>query len=271
MQPSLDPINHQSTAGKSAKPLASNIAARTVCVSFNQAEQYAKVSTEEKSVSKDVSTFLLPALDEIVRRTWTCERNGLTVTRYLDIKRAEIADHYVYSIYEGDDAKLVGRSSYAILPKVLEMLLQTEFLPSDASPPFIKKATNLPENAATAKSEPVKFLQISSIFPSIKPDIHQEIQGRVPEILTALGIDPAALRKHIHCPFKAHEDRHPSFRIDASKARFYCSCTHGSGSMIDLVMRLHGHSTARQQGCCTKGAGALTERKSNRSRGSTIA
>jgi phage/plasmid primase-like uncharacterized protein len=72
-----------------------------------------------------------------------------------------------------------------------------------------------------------------------KFDIHQEIRGRVPELVTALAIDPESLHKHIHCPFESHQDRHPSFRIDAAKARFFCSCTPRGGSMIDLVMRLH--------------------------------
>src|SRR4051812_203324 len=80
-------------------------------------------------------------------------------------------------------------------------------------------------------------------FP-IKLDIHQEIQGSVPELVAALGIDLKALQKHVHCPFENHEDRRPSFRVDARKARFYCSCTPRGGSMVDLVLRLLGHENA---------------------------
>lgn len=78
-----------------------------------------------------------------------------------------------------------------------------------------------------------------------KLDIHQEIAGRAPELVAALEIDAVALTKHIRCPFSEHEDRHPSFRIDATNGRFYCSCTHRGGSIVDLVMRLHRHNDAR--------------------------
>jgi phage/plasmid primase-like uncharacterized protein len=87
-------------------------------------------------------------------------------------------------------------------------------------------------------------LKLRAARSDTKLDIHQEIHGRVPELVTALAIDPESLHKHIHCPFDAHEDRHPSFRVDTTKARFYCSCTPRGGSMIDLVMRLHVHKNA---------------------------
>jgi putative DNA primase/helicase len=34
-----------------------------------------------------------------------------------------------------------------------------------------------------------------------------------------------------------HEDRNPSWRWDAGKARWFCSC--GSGSVVDAAMRLY--------------------------------
>jgi phage/plasmid primase-like uncharacterized protein len=90
-------------------------------------------------------------------------------------------------------------------------------------------------------------MTVSSLRPSgfrTMLNIHQEIHGRVPELVAALPIDPEALIKHVFCPFVNHRDRRPSFRIDASKARFYCSCTSRGGSLVDLVLRLHGHENA---------------------------
>lgn len=68
-------------------------------------------------------------------------------------------------------------------------------------------------------------------------DIHCEIAGRELEILQALGIHLQG-RGHQHCPFPDHEDRRPSWRWDAGKARWFCSC--GGGSIIDAVMRAEG-------------------------------
>jgi putative DNA primase/helicase len=68
-------------------------------------------------------------------------------------------------------------------------------------------------------------------------DIHREIAGRELEILQAVGIHPQG-RGHQHCSFPDHEDRNPSWRWDASKARWFCSC--GSGTVIDAVMRTEG-------------------------------
>src|SRR5258705_6068000 len=70
-------------------------------------------------------------------------------------------------------------------------------------------------------------------------DAHADVAGREHEILTALGIHwrPSA-RKHINCPFPDHEDKHPSWRWDDDKRRWFCTC--GDGSIFDAVIRKRG-------------------------------
>lgn len=72
-------------------------------------------------------------------------------------------------------------------------------------------------------------------------DIFRDIANRTDEVLEALGIDQRARFRHIHCPMPSHDDHRPSFRIDMTKDRYFCSCTPKGGSMIDLVIGM-GHA-----------------------------
>lgn len=69
-------------------------------------------------------------------------------------------------------------------------------------------------------------------------DIFKDIAGKTGEVLDALGIDQRARFRHIHCPIPGHDDHRPSFRVDMTKERFFCSCTPKGGSMIDLVIAM---------------------------------
>ena len=74
-------------------------------------------------------------------------------------------------------------------------------------------------------------------------DAHSEIAGRETEVLDALGI---AWRKactptgsvKMRCPFPDHEDKHPSWRWDAGKKKWHCTCGERSGSVFDAVVRM---------------------------------
>jgi Toprim domain len=70
------------------------------------------------------------------------------------------------------------------------------------------------------------------------PNIHTQIGGQAEHVLNVLGIDPVALRRHIHCPLPTHDDHRPSFRVDRRSNRYYCSCTPRGGSLIDLVIAM---------------------------------
>ncbi len=75
-------------------------------------------------------------------------------------------------------------------------------------------------------------------------DIHTEIAGRELDIVRELGIDwpPQGRRTHIRCPLPNHPDQDPSWRFDVRKARCYCTCPEGNGSVVDLVMAMRGLS-----------------------------
>ena len=63
------------------------------------------------------------------------------------------------------------------------------------------------------------------------------IVGHELELLGRLGVDwPLNGRRHIRCPFPDHEDRHPSWRWDAERAAWFCTC--GGGDLISAVMRM---------------------------------
>lgn len=63
-------------------------------------------------------------------------------------------------------------------------------------------------------------------------EIHAALAGREGELLATLGIVPPR-RGHIRCPLPSHDDRHPSWRWDDRRARWYCTC--GGGDVFDLV------------------------------------
>jgi Toprim domain len=60
--------------------------------------------------------------------------------------------------------------------------------------------------------------------------------GRESVVIAGFGVALPRRGKHRLCPFPHHPDRHPSFRWDENKARYFCSC--GSGSLIDLVINV---------------------------------
>jgi hypothetical protein len=65
--------------------------------------------------------------------------------------------------------------------------------------------------------------------------------GREVELLARLGIDwPQRGQRHIRCPFPDHEDRHPSWRWDAERRAWFCTCGRGGGDLILAVMRMKG-------------------------------
>ena len=71
-------------------------------------------------------------------------------------------------------------------------------------------------------------------------DLHSEIRGRELENIRALSIPwpPGKRATHIHCPLPSHNDRNPSWRWDARKSRYHCTC--GGGNVIDLAMAILG-------------------------------
>lgn len=70
------------------------------------------------------------------------------------------------------------------------------------------------------------------------PNIHDQLVGKAAQVLDLLGINDAALHRHIRCPLPAHADLHPSFRVDEQANCYYCSCTQRGGSLVDLVMAM---------------------------------
>ena len=70
------------------------------------------------------------------------------------------------------------------------------------------------------------------------PDIHRETAGHERELLRLIGIDPAPERggRHRRCPFPGHDDADPSWRWDAAKRRWFCSCAEKGGTAINAVM-----------------------------------
>ena len=70
-------------------------------------------------------------------------------------------------------------------------------------------------------------------------NIHTQLRGHAAAVLDLLGIDPAALHRHIRCPLPDHADRRPSFRVDEQANRYYCTCNPRGGSLVDLVINMH--------------------------------
>jgi Domain of unknown function (DUF927)/Toprim domain/CHC2 zinc finger len=80
-------------------------------------------------------------------------------------------------------------------------------------------------------SEGDRYVDTNHIKPAVK--------GREIEILDKLGIQWRGRRLHIRCPYREHDDKHPSWRWDRQKQRAYCTCTK-SGSIFDVVMKVKG-------------------------------
>src|SRR4028118_2220943 len=77
---------------------------------------------------------------------------------------------------------------------------------------------------------------------AVSGDIHAQVAGREGEVLGLLGIDPGPPRgaRHRPCPFPDHDDAHPSWRWDAGKRRWFCTCAEKGGTVLDAVMRMRG-------------------------------
>src|SRR5262249_40665994 len=69
--------------------------------------------------------------------------------------------------------------------------------------------------------------------------IKQAVAGREEEVLDALGVDWRRGRPHIHCPYRGHPDRNPSWRWDARARKAFCSCN-TADSIFDVVMKVEG-------------------------------
>lgn len=78
------------------------------------------------------------------------------------------------------------------------------------------------------------------------PNIHFQLAGEAARVLNLLGIDNAALHRHIHCPLPEHEDSHPSFRVDEKRNRYFCTCNPKGGSLVDLVIAMQKASDFKE-------------------------
>lgn len=71
-------------------------------------------------------------------------------------------------------------------------------------------------------------------------DARRMVQGREAEIVRALGVPWDGRSDHIHCPYRNHEDRHPSWRL-MDDGHAVCTCRHGRPhSVFDVIMEMEG-------------------------------
>ncbi len=69
--------------------------------------------------------------------------------------------------------------------------------------------------------------------------IKTQIEGRCPEVLQLLGINPMAMATQIICPVSEHHAGRPSFRVNPGTNRYFCAhCQPKGASLVDLVMAL---------------------------------
>ena len=68
--------------------------------------------------------------------------------------------------------------------------------------------------------------------------IHQAVRSHETDVLRALGIPWKDGAPHICCPYPDHSDEHPSWRLDARKAKAFCTCIERSHSIFDFVMHV---------------------------------
>jgi hypothetical protein len=69
--------------------------------------------------------------------------------------------------------------------------------------------------------------------------IKNAVAGRETEILRQLGIQWDGRSEHIRCPYRDHDDEHPSWRWDAASGRAHCTCI-ASASIFDVVCKVEG-------------------------------
>jgi hypothetical protein len=68
--------------------------------------------------------------------------------------------------------------------------------------------------------------------------IRTALHGREIEVLDQLNIDWRCAKPHISCPYKDHDDSHPSWRWDERKRKAFCSC--GARDVLGVLMGVEG-------------------------------
>jgi hypothetical protein len=69
-------------------------------------------------------------------------------------------------------------------------------------------------------------------------DVRAAVKGREIELLDTLKIDWRRAKPHIRCPYKDHDDNHPSWRWDEGKRKAFCTC--GMRDVIGVLMGVEG-------------------------------
>jgi hypothetical protein len=71
-----------------------------------------------------------------------------------------------------------------------------------------------------------------------KADIRAAVKGRETDLLDALNIDWRRAKPHIRCPYRDHDDNHPSWRWDERKCKAFCTC--GVRDVLGVLMGVEG-------------------------------
>jgi hypothetical protein len=71
-----------------------------------------------------------------------------------------------------------------------------------------------------------------------KADITAALKGHETDLLDALNIDWRRARPHISCPYKDHDDNHPSWRYDERERKAFCTC--GVRDVLGVLMGVEG-------------------------------
>jgi len=71
-----------------------------------------------------------------------------------------------------------------------------------------------------------------------KADITAALKGHETDLLDALNIDWRRAKPHISCPYKNHDDNHPSWRWDERKRKAFCTC--GARDVLGVLMGVVG-------------------------------
>lgn len=83
-----------------------------------------------------------------------------------------------------------------------------------------------------------------SVFKPKFRDIKRQLNGRCPEVLALLGINPLAMSYGVDCPVNEHHRGLASFQVDSIANRYYCTyCKPRGASLVDLVIDLEKAST----------------------------
>lgn len=70
-------------------------------------------------------------------------------------------------------------------------------------------------------------------------DIKTQLEGRCPDVLQLLGINPMAMATQIICPVSEHHAGRPSFRVNPGTNRYFCAhCQPKGASLVDLVIAI---------------------------------